>query len=534
MWPAPFSCFLCDNRETTRNEREMGRLYECSGSALALSLLLCAPLPGQSPPSRATGGKPDHLHQAMRFARQQKWTDAEREFRIAYQEDPESAEAEVGHAEALVKIGQPFDAVLELQSFLKDHPGSARAHEFYAVTTINTSNDFLLAQSEMEKSVSLEPNNGFVWKSLGDLYLEHTTPADAIGAYKKASRLLPGDPLVVASLADAYSQAGDMKQAQNMFAKAIEMTETSPASPEILRNRAAVQYMYGRYLLSQGRAKESIAATTRALSYNPASTVALYNRARASISLGDYKGAEADALRAFELGPHDKQGPLLLIDIYRKEQDPDKAQKYADLAQKLVDEEQERSSFGRDVRRLLGVAESALKQGQFAEAIPPYEELIKKVPTFYEAYFGLGMSYIQTGRLADAEAALRKYLSFQPVSADGHAALGVLLLQLQRGPEAVPELTQALQIDPSLDEARKALASEYIRESKLDDSVRTLRAAKDTKDTQLIVMLASILAQKGDTAGALSEIHRALLIQPDDPDTLRVRQEILSKSKAAK
>ncbi|HLV85836.1 MAG TPA: tetratricopeptide repeat protein [Candidatus Sulfotelmatobacter sp.] len=503
--------------------------FACLVSSLLLYQSVLAQKTAVRLPSRA-----NHLQQGMLLARNGKWADAESQFRIAHQNAPDSTEAEVGHAEALVRIGQPFDAALELQSFLRDHPDSARAHEFYAVVTLSISNDFLLAQAEMEKCVKLEPNDGKAWKSLGDIYLDHTTPQDAIGAYRKAARLLPYDPLVVASLADAYSQAGDALKAQTMFAKAIKMTEGTPGSAESVRAKAAVQYMYGRYLLSQGRAKESVTATTRALSYNPGSTVALYNRARASIALGDYKSAEADALHAFELGPRDKQGPLLLIDIYRKEQDPDKAQKYAELAQKLVDQEQERSAFGREVRSLLGLAESALKQGKFTEAIPPYEELIKKVPTFYEAYFGLGMSYGQTGRLADAEASLRKYLSFQPVSGDGHAALGVILLQLQRGPEAVPELKQALQIDPSLDEARKALASEYIRESKLDDSVRTLRAAKDTKDTQLMVMLASVLAQKGDTTGALSEIHRALLIQPDDPDALRVKQEILSKTKAAK
>lgn len=502
-------------------------------ACLVSSLLSCQSVLAQ----KASGGVPSgpsHLQQGRLLARNGKWVEAEAQFRIAHQTAPDSTESEVGHAEALVRIGQPFDAALELQSFLRDHPDSARAHAFYAVVTLSISNDFLLAQAEMEKCVQLEPNDGKAWKSLGDIYLDHTTPQDAVRAYKRASRLLPDDPLVVASLADAYSQAGDALQAQTMFAKAIKMTEGAPNSSESLRGKAAVQYMYGRYLLSQGRAKESVTATTRALSYNPESTVALYNRARASIALGDYKSAEADALRAFELGPRDKQGPLLLIDIYRKEQDPDKAQKYAELAQKLVDQEQERSAFGRDVRSLLGLAESALRQGKFTEAIPPYEELIKKVPTFYEAYFGLGMSYGQTGQLADAEASLRKYLSFQPVSGDGHAALGVILLQLQRGPEAVPELKQALQIDPSLDEARKALASEYIRESKWDDSVRTLRAAKDSKDTQLIVMLATVLAQRGDTAGALTEIHRALRIQPDDPETLRLKQEILSKSNPAK
>ncbi len=503
---------------------------------LAGVLLPCEWLLAQRPDERTPHRAVDHLQQGVRLARSKKWMEAEREFRIAHLQDPNSTDAEMGHAEALVKIGQPFDAALELQSFVRDHPDAARAHEMYAVVTLSTSNDFLLAQSEMEQCVKLTPNNGMAWKSLGDIYLDHTTPQDAIEAYKKASRLLPQDPLVVASLANAYSQAGDNHAAEAVFARAIKMTEPVPNTPEAGRNRAGVQYMYGRYLLGQGRPKESIEATTRALSYNPGSAVALYNRARAYLAIEDYQHAEADALHAFELGPHDKQGPLLLIDIYRKQHDSEKTQKYAELAQKLVDEEQERSSFGREVRRLLGLAESALRQGNFKDSIGPYEDLIKKAPRFYEAYFGLGMSYSQTGRVSDAEAAFRKYLSFQPVSGDGHAALGVLLLQMDRGPEAVPELKQALQIDPSLDEARKALASEYLRESKPEEALRVLRTARNTntKDPQLIVMLAGILLQKGEKAEAQRELRRALAIQPDDQDALRLEREILGTSAAPK
>jgi len=484
----------------------------------------------RSPATQDRTGGSDHLRKGMWLAQNKQWAAAESEFRIAHQREPNSTDAEVAHAEALVKIGQPFDAALELQSFVREHPDAARAHEIYAVITLSTSDDFLLAQSEMERVVKLSPNDGPAWKSLGDLYLDHTTPKDAIEAYKKASRLRPQDPLVVASLANAYSQAGNNQAAEQAFAKAIKMTEPAPHTPEAGRNRGGVQYMYGRYLLGQGRAKESIAATTRALSYNSHSSVALYNRARAYLADGNYKSAEADALQAFGFTPHDKQGPLLLIDIYRKQQDPEKAQKYAELAQKLVDEEQQRSAFGRDVRRLLGAAEGALRKGQFSEAIPPYEELIAKVPTFYEAYFGVGMSYSQTGRLSDAETALRKYLSFQPVSGDGHAALGVLLLQMNRGPEAVTELKQALQIDPTLDEARKALASEYLNESKPEESLRTLRAAQNTKDPQLIVMLATLLMRQGDTVNAKREVGRALALQPDDPDALRLKQKMLGKA----
>ncbi len=476
-----------------------------------------------------------HVEQGREFEREKKWGDAEREFRIAHQLNPNSSVAAVGHAEALTQLGQPFDAELELQTFLQNHPNAARAHALYAVLAISLSDDFLLAESEMEKCVKLTPNDGMAWKSLGDIYVDHATPKEAIQAYQTALRLLPHDSSIVAALADAYAQAEDSQKARETFARAVRMSKEAPDSPESRRNRAGVEYLYGRYLLDQGRPQESIAAITDALAYNPHSAVALYLRARGYEAVGDYKSAETDALQGFEFaGPHNKQGPLLLIDIYRKLHDVENVRKYAEMAQKLVDQEQDRSSFARDVRRLLGVAEAALRAGRFGDAIPPYEELIKKVPTFYEAYLGVGMCYAQTGRLSDAETAFRKYLSFQKVSGDGHAMLGVLLLQLGRGQEATSELEQALQIDPSLDEARKALATEYASEAKPEEAIRILRAAKTTKDTELIVMLAGILTQKGDTAGARREVSRALALKPDDPDALRLKQEILQRDRAGK
>ena len=503
------------------------------GKVLWSIFFLSAILAAQKPVADSAGTALSHLQRARLLVKQRKWPEAEREFRTAHQKDPNSVEAEVGHAEALVQIRQPFDASLELQSFLRDHPDAARAHEFYAVVILETSNDFLLAQQEMETSVKLAPNDGMIWKSLGDIYLDHTTASDAITAYKRARRLLPQDPLIVASLAQAYSQDGNTQQADAAFAEALKMAQAE-SSTAARRDGATVDYLYAQYLLKQNRARESIVAATRALAYNPHSAIALYHRARAYKALGDLTNAEADALRAFEIAPDGKEGPLLLADIYRKERDLDKVQKYAEIAQKMIDEEQSRASFGREVRRLLGVAESALLKQQYDEAIRPYEELIQKVPTFYEAYFGIGICYSQTGRVQEAESAFRKYLSLQPVSADGHATLGLLLLQQSRGPEAVPELEQALQIDPTLDEARKALAGEYMSESKPAAAIKTLRAQGDRDDVQSITLLAAALRQNGQDREAMREIERALALSPGDADALKVKQEIIEAGHIAR
>jgi len=497
-------------------------------SIFSLTIILAT----QKPAMASAGTVLSHLQRARLFAKQRKWPQAEREFRFAHQMDPNSVEAEVGHAEALVQIRQPFDALLELQTFLRDHRDAARAHEFYAVVILETSNDFLLAQQEMETSARLAPNDGMIWKSLGDIYLDHTTASDAITAYKKARRLLPHDPLILASLAQAYSQDGNTQEADAAFATALKMAQNE-SSATARRDGATVDYLYAQYLLKQNRPRESIAAASHALAYNPNSAIALYHRARAYKAIGDLKNAEVDALRAFEIAPAGKEGPLLLADIYRKEHNVDKVQKYAEIAQKMIDEEQSRASFGRDVRRLLGMAESALLKQQFDEAIPPYNELIQKVPTFYEAYFGIGVCYSQTGRVNEAESAFRKYLSLQPVSADGHATLGLLLLQQGRGAEAIPELEQALEIDPTLDEARKALAGEYLSESKPAAAIKTLRAQGNKGDVQSITLLATALRQNGQNREAMKEIERALALSPGDTDALRVKHEIIEATHLA-
>ena len=461
------------------------------------------------------------------FGAKRDWKQAERELRIYRNQHPESATAVVLHAEALIKVAQPFDAALELQKFLQSHPTALRPHELYAVLAADTLKDDILAASELETCVKLSPRDFQAWKSLGDTYLDQEKADEAIRAYRRASQLRPDDAVTAASLAQAYDRAGSADKAGVEFQRALKLS----ANP---KDAASVQYLYGQYLVGQGRSQEGVAAMTKALAFNPHSADAFYWRARAYDKLKDYKNAERDALEAIRLAPHAKESPLLLINIYRKQGDQEKVQQYADMAQKISEDEQTQASFGRSLRDALDRAEPLLREGRFAEAAPQYEALIKKLPTFYEAYFDLGMCYSQTGRPEEAEAALRKYLAFQPVSADGHAALGVLLLQQGRGPDAVPELQQALQIDPTLDEARKALASEFLHESKPEEAVHVLRAAKDSKDTQLIVMLASVLSQQGDNAGAMREIRRALAIQPDDPDALKLKQAVLAKSSTGK
>ena len=468
-----------------------------------------------------------HLLNGKQLGAAGKWKEAESELRAFKYQNPDSTEAVSLHAESLIKIHQPFDAVLELQEFLQQHPKALRAHELYAVLAADPLKDVTLAASELETCVRLSPRDFQAWESLGDTYLDQAKAEQAVRAYSSAFRLRPDNPLTAASLAHAYAEQGLSEKAAAQFKLAIELARR-PGQPR--ESIAVVEYLRGVYLAEHGSGEESVNALTKALAFNPKSAEAYYWRARAYEKLKNNDHAEADALKAIELAPASKEAPLFLITLYHKSGDMEKARKYADMAQKITEAEQTQTTFGRSLRDTLDKAEPLLREGRFTEAIPLYESIVKLLPTFYEAYFDLGTCYGQTGHLDESETVFKKYLSFQSVSADGHAALGIVLAEQGKDQEAVPELVQALQIDPSMGEVRKALANEYLKETNPKAAIAVLEVAKDTKDVEMITMLANALDKNGDYSSAMTVINRALTLQPADAQALHLEQELLSRS----
>jgi len=476
----------------------------------------------------------DYMAQGKALGGQGKWKEAEAALRVYRNRHPDQENAVVLHAEALVKINQPFDAALELQTFIKGHPDVLRPHEMLAVLAASTLKDVALAGDELRLCVQISPKDFQAWESLGELYIDKADAEKAVDSYQHGVLLRPNDAVAAAALAHAYSMQGLPDKATAEFDRARKLLNESQKGQHPSRvdqDAGIVSYLYGQFLASQGRGAESVKALTRALEYNPHSAATYYWRARAYESMKDFSNEERDALEAVKIAPMDKEGALLLISFYRKSGDIEKAQKYADVVRKISETEQAQQSYGRDLRDTLDKAEPLLMRGDFAQALPLYESLIRQLPTFYEAYFDLGMCYGQTGRPHDAEAAFRKFLEYQPVSADGHASLGVLLLGEGRGQEAVPELEQALQIDPSLTEARKALATEYLHESKPKAAVAVLRPAENEKDEEVLVLLAAALQQSSSYTGALAVVNRALDLRPDDARALEIKKQIQASTK---
>jgi len=444
------------------------------------------------------------------YASRGQWKEAEEHYRARRNQNPGSAAAVVRHAQALVQLSHPFEAVLELEELLRTQPDDVPALKLYAGLLDTVVKDPTAAGKVLEKCAKLAPSDAEVWKLLGNHFLSKREVTEAVRCYREAVRIAPGDARIVAGLASCHGQAVGHKEAAGLFARALRLNARAP-KPD-----PAVYLIYGEYLVGQERAAESVPVFTKALMLDPHSGLAWYWRATALEKLEDYGRAEADALAALRESGDQKSIHLLMVRIYRAMNRLEKAGEQAAIVSRLTEQESAEHGRARAVRAALRAGEPLLKEGRCREAIPHYEEIVRLLPTFYEAHFALGVCYSQTGRPRDAETSLRTYLSLQPLSADGHAALGILLLGEKRTIEARSELAEALRLDPSAVEPRKALAHIYTSMSDSASAVNVLRpvASAPEPDLQALLMFAEALLANGERDGALREVERILRLDP--------------------
>jgi tetratricopeptide (TPR) repeat protein len=474
----------------------------------------------------APGGAAGQLELGECFLSNQQWQQAEQHLRSYLRQNPNCARGTALHAQALVKLGHPFDAVLEVEEFLEGNPDSAPVLKVYAALLEKVVKDLRKSGEVLEKLTKLTPGDAEIWRTLGTHYLTKQLPDQALRSYRQAARLAPDDAIAAAGLGAAYGKMDRHAEADVQFARAIRLNQRSPQPSPL------VYLICAESLFDANRTAESLAMAGRALMLDPHSIMGYYWRAASYERREDYRHAEGDALAALREGGQDyRQVHGLLLRIYRSEHKAEAAEREAAEVARLAGAEKTEQERAAAVRTILHEAEPLLKQGRFAEAASAYEGIVKALPTFYEAYFALGVCYSQTSRPVEAEAAFRTFLRLQPLSTDGHAALGVLLASLKRTGEAKHELEEALRLDSRQTEARRVLARMYMADSEFSRAVKVLRpgAGSPEADGAYRLMLAESLFRSGETTAALKEIDEVTAADPANAAAAELRRRVLGR-----
>jgi len=468
----------------------------------------------------------ERLRAAECFVRQQNWQQAEELTRAYLRENPGSERATVLHCQALVNVGHPFDSVLEAEEYLKTHPDSAPVLKVYAALQERVVKDPRYANEILEKLTKLTPEDAEVWRTLGTYYLSQERPDQAVRCYEQAARLAPRDPIAAAGLGAAYAKADRRADSEAQFQHAIRLNESNPEPSSL------VYLICAQSLLEDNQPAESAAMATKALMLDPHSAMGYYWRAAAYDRLEDYRHAEADARAALREGGQEyKPVHALLLRIYRGTGNTAGAEREAAEVARLAGGESGEHARAAEIRKLIGEAEPLLRQEKFAEAAALYEQIAAKLPTFYEAYFALGVCYSHTARPAEAEAAFRRFLQLQPLSSDGHAAFGVLLSELTRPSEARRELEEAVRLDSGQTEARRILARLYMAANEYARAAEVLRPAAHSPDadSDFRLAFAEALLRSGDQRGALEEINGVLDTEPANAAALAMKRRALEQ-----
>ncbi len=485
----------------------------------ALLFALALPLTAQS-------GE-ELLQQGIAAFNQQKWKEAESALRDYLKTNPrEAAGATVLHARSLVNLGQPFDAVIELETFLKQQPKALPVLKLYGELLDLVVKDRDQAEAIWLQCLALDRKDADIWRTLGGLYLTRGKNEEAARHFSEAAKLQPTNSLIAANLAYTYSLLQKKPETTTTFTRALRLN---------LKQRDPIVYfLYGRYWLEQQQYAQSINWLTKCLTLNPHLAAAYYQRALAYEKSANPKLAEADALAALREDERNKEAHQLLVRIYRTQNKPEQAQKYATEIEKIIAAEGEQQSASRDINQTLRVAEPLLREGKFAEAIPHYEQIVKTMPNFYEAYFALGISYAQIGKPIEAEIALKKYLQFQPLSADGASALGILLTQLGRHQEARDLLRRALGYDDTLTEARKALAQSHLATYEFAEAKKELVKLTTTEngcDNECELMLARAYIELDEKQAAADLINKTRQAHSKDPRFMKDIARVLLETR---
>jgi len=156
-----------------------------------------------------------------------------------------------------------------------------------------------------------------------------------------------------------------------------------------------------------------------------------------------------------------------------------------------------------------------------------WRDAVEKSPGKARAHLGLGTAWVKRGDLERAAAEFGAGLSCVGPDAPGMAAsllqnLGVAFIQLGRAPEAVAPLRRALEIDPGNRLAPVSLAVALWRTSDLDgaEALAGGALARAPENAVALRVMGQVRMARGDDAGALPFLERAVRADPTDP-TLR-------------
>lgn len=377
----------------------------------------------------------------LALCRQLKLGRAEEELNLALKQDPHNALARCGKAQVILQ---------RLRS---------------SSTSIAKNKTILLNQAlnECNQAYAIDPSLPETMNTIGLIYLEQGSIADAETAFDKALKLDPSYSDALAGLGQVRLQQGKIADAVKFFRRAINEN----------KGNYLAHFGLGQAYLKQGLTDQAIAELNTALYQN-------HNSARIHVALGlayQSQGNRVAAIKEFQeairIKPETKAAYLGIAGIYEERGDLEQA--IAELHSGM-----EISPFNNELR--LRIADDLLKSDRLDDAIKEYELALALTPKNTAAAVGLtrayylkcqketSSAYISDNGYQRAEQLIANAVKLNPNNLELHLAQAKL--QLLAG----KPYDSAQVIKPTNDPERIAYAEMLLAANKFSDSLAQMRA----------------------------------------------------------
>ena len=224
-----------------------------------------------------------HLAAGLMLEKQNKFVDAEQEYKAALELDPASADAATGLANIYMR-GQRFpEAAAALQRVVAAHPDDAAAHlQLGRVLAAEGKNDEAIV--ELQAAGKLAPTDLSVQRELADIYPRVGKNEEAVSAYRTLVAAHPDDAELHRGLGGNLLRAKKFADAQQEFLMAVKL---KPDLGEAYGDLAFAASENKNYPLT-------LKALDERVKYLPEIPVTYFLRASAYDHLQDVKKASAN------------------------------------------------------------------------------------------------------------------------------------------------------------------------------------------------------------------------------------------------
>jgi tetratricopeptide (TPR) repeat protein len=276
--------------------------------------------------------------------------------------------------------------------------------------------------------------------------------------------------------------------------------------------------------------------------------------AGAHLSLGEYRAAMEEFLRAAELLPEDAAAQLqaarfLLLsrrfDEARTRADAVLARdpanvdaqitkataiaKLVDLSSGIIELQAAIEMDPQDPRAYMLIGAMHRGQNHPAEAEAAFRKAVEVSPRSIDALHALAAFYVSAGRESDAEVWLRRAVETHPTSVDGHRRLAALLIATGRAADAEAPLKSAAQ-STQQPAAQIALADYYLSQQRVADArylLQRLALADGEGFAPAKIRLARIEYGGGNEPQGYSALAEVLAKDPRNIDAMNLRTQFL-------